>query len=51
MEHTNESILVKVADLVPSPYNMRRHSHASIGRASERQCGARRRGHRAGGRA
>ena len=30
MEHTNESILVKVADLVPSPYNVRRHSHASI---------------------
>jgi ParB family chromosome partitioning protein len=30
MEHTNESILVKVSDLVPSPYNVRRHSHASI---------------------
>jgi ParB family transcriptional regulator, chromosome partitioning protein len=30
MEHTNESILVKVADLVPSPFNVRRHSHASI---------------------
>lgn len=30
MEHTNQSILVKVADLVPSPYNVRRHSHASI---------------------
>lgn len=30
MKHTNESILVKVADLVPSPYNVRRHSHASI---------------------
>ena len=30
MEHTNESILVKVADLVPSPYNVRRHSRASI---------------------
>jgi ParB family chromosome partitioning protein len=30
MEHTHESILVKVADLVPSPYNVRRHSHASI---------------------
>jgi ParB family chromosome partitioning protein len=30
MEHTNESILVKVADLVASPYNVRRHSHASI---------------------
>jgi ParB family chromosome partitioning protein len=30
MEHTNQSILVKVADLVPSPYNVRRHSRASI---------------------
>lgn len=30
MEHTNESILVKVSDLVPSPFNVRRHSHASI---------------------
>jgi ParB family chromosome partitioning protein len=30
MEHTNQSILVKVADLVPSPYNVRRHSHASV---------------------
>jgi ParB family chromosome partitioning protein len=30
MERTNESILVKVSDLVPSPYNVRRHSHASI---------------------
>ena len=30
MEHTNESIHVKVSDLVPSPYNVRRHSHASI---------------------
>lgn len=30
MEHTNESVLVKVADLVASPYNVRRHSHASI---------------------
>jgi ParB family chromosome partitioning protein len=30
MEHTNESILVKVSDLVASPYNVRRHSHASI---------------------
>jgi ParB family transcriptional regulator, chromosome partitioning protein len=30
MEHTNQSILVKVADLVPSPFNVRRHSHASI---------------------
>ena len=30
MEHTNESILVKVSDLVPSPYNVRRHSRASI---------------------
>ena len=30
MEHTNESILVKVGDLVPSPFNVRRHSHASI---------------------
>ena len=30
MEHANESILVKVSDLVPSPYNVRRHSHASI---------------------
>jgi ParB family chromosome partitioning protein len=30
MEHTHDSILVKVSDLVPSPYNVRRHSHASI---------------------
>jgi ParB family chromosome partitioning protein len=30
MEHTNQSILVKVSDLVPSPFNVRRHSHASI---------------------
>ena len=30
MEHTNESILVKVSDLVASPYNVRRHSRASI---------------------
>jgi ParB family chromosome partitioning protein len=30
MEHTNQSILIKVSDLVPSPYNVRRHSHASI---------------------
>ena len=30
MEHTNKSILVKVSDLVPSPFNVRRHSHASI---------------------
>ena len=30
MEHTNESILVKVSDLVPSPFNVRRHSHTSI---------------------
>ncbi len=30
MEHTNESILVRVSDLVPSPFNVRRHSHASI---------------------
>jgi ParB family chromosome partitioning protein len=30
MKHTNESILVKVSDLVPSPFNVRRHSHASI---------------------
>jgi ParB family transcriptional regulator, chromosome partitioning protein len=30
MEHTHESILVKVADLVPSPYNVRRHSHTSV---------------------
>jgi ParB family transcriptional regulator, chromosome partitioning protein len=30
MEHTNESILVKVTDLVPSPFNVRRHSHASV---------------------
>jgi ParB family chromosome partitioning protein len=30
MEHTNESILVKVSDLVPSPFNVRRHSHTSV---------------------
>jgi len=30
MEHTNQSILVKVSDLVPSPFNVRRHSHTSI---------------------
>ena len=30
MEHTNKSILVKVSDLVSSPFNVRRHSHASI---------------------
>jgi ParB family chromosome partitioning protein len=30
MEHTNQSILVKVADLVPSPFNVRCHSHTSI---------------------
>jgi ParB family chromosome partitioning protein len=30
MEHTNHSILVKVSDLVPSPFNVRRHSRASI---------------------
>jgi ParB family transcriptional regulator, chromosome partitioning protein len=30
MEHTNESVLVQVTDLVPSPFNVRRHSHASI---------------------
>ena len=30
MEHTHELILVKVSDLVPSPYNVRRHLHASI---------------------
>ncbi|MFO1219661.1 MAG: ParB/Srx family N-terminal domain-containing protein [Burkholderiaceae bacterium] len=30
MEHTNQSILVKVSDLVPSPFNVRRHSHSSI---------------------
>jgi ParB family transcriptional regulator, chromosome partitioning protein len=30
MEHTHESILVKVSDLVPSPYNVRRHSHTSV---------------------
>lgn len=30
MEHKNESILVKVSDLVPSPFNVRRHSHTSI---------------------
>jgi ParB family chromosome partitioning protein len=30
MEHTNRSILVKITDLVPSPYNVRRHSNASI---------------------
>jgi ParB family transcriptional regulator, chromosome partitioning protein len=30
MEHTHESILVRVSDLVPSPYNVRRHSHTSI---------------------
>jgi ParB family chromosome partitioning protein len=30
MEHTNQSVLVKVSDLVPSPFNVRRHSHASI---------------------
>ena len=30
MEHTNESILVKLADLVPSPFNVRRHSRTSV---------------------
>lgn len=30
MEHTNESILVKVSELVPSPFNVRRHSRTSI---------------------
>jgi ParB family transcriptional regulator, chromosome partitioning protein len=30
MEHTSQSILVKVTDLVPSPYNVRRHSHTSV---------------------
>jgi ParB family chromosome partitioning protein len=30
MERTNRSILVKITDLVPSPYNVRRHSNASI---------------------
>jgi ParB family transcriptional regulator, chromosome partitioning protein len=30
MEHTHQSILVKVSDLVPSPFNVRRHSHASV---------------------
>ncbi len=30
MEHTNESILAKLADLVPSPYNVRRHAHTGI---------------------
>ena len=35
MEHTNQSILVKVSDLVPSPYNVRRHSHASVEELAE----------------
>ena len=30
MEHTNESILVKVTDLVSSPFNARRHSRTSV---------------------
>jgi ParB family transcriptional regulator, chromosome partitioning protein len=30
MEHTNDSILVKVSDLVPSPFNVRRHSRTSV---------------------
>ena len=30
MEHTNESILVKLADLVPSQFNVRRHSRTSV---------------------
>jgi hypothetical protein len=30
MEHTNDSILVKVSDLVPSPFNVRRHSPTSV---------------------
>ena len=30
MKHTNESILVKLSELVPSPYNVRRHAHGGI---------------------
>ena len=30
MEHTNQSILVKVSALVPSPYNVRRASPTSV---------------------
>lgn len=30
MEHTHDSIFVKVADLVPSPFNVRRHSRTSV---------------------
>lgn len=30
MKYTNESILVKLSELVPSPYNVRRHPHGGI---------------------
>ena len=30
MKHTNESILVKLSELVPSPCNVRRHAHGGI---------------------
>ena len=30
MKHTNESILVRLSELVPSPYNVRRQAHGGI---------------------